>query len=133
VPCVLVVDDDPMICMAVESCLHRPGFDIILAAQAEAAVQALEAGHFDLMLLNVFIPRIDGFETIRFRRHIGSMAIIAMFGRLSAQPQTASEFLRMTLELGATLCLRRPFTPAALLSAVNTSLSVRATPAGVSN
>lgn len=134
VPCVLVVDDDPMVCMAIESCLHRLGFDVIIAEQAEAAAQALEATRFDLMLLNVFTPRIDGFEAIRiFRRHLGAMAVIAIFGLASSKRQTPSEFLRATLELGATLCLRKPFTPAALLAAVNTSLALRETPADFSN
>ena len=64
-PRVLVVDDDPMVCIAIEVCLTRKGFEVTVADGGEAGMRALEAADFDLMLIDVFMPHMRGFESIR--------------------------------------------------------------------
>ena len=64
-PRVLVVDDDPMVCVAIEVCLQRQGFEVTIADGGEAGMQALEASDFDVMLIDVFMPNMRGFESIR--------------------------------------------------------------------
>lgn len=124
VPRVLVVDDDPMVCVAIELCLTRQGFEVTVADGGEAGMRALESSSFDVMLIDVFMPHMRGFESIRmFHERMPEVPIVAMSGYAFANTERAPDFLRMTIELGAACCLRKPFTPNALLTTINECLN----------
>jgi CheY-like chemotaxis protein len=124
VPRVLVVDDDPMVCVAVEVCLKRQGFEVTVADGGEAGLRALDESGFDVMLIDVFMPHMRGFESVRiFHERAPYIPIIAMSGYAFANTERAPDFLRMTLKLGAARCLRKPFTANALLTTVNECLT----------
>src|SRR3989442_1082972 len=111
VPRVLVVDDDPMVCVAIEVCLQSQGFEVTIADGGAAGMRALEASDFDVMLIDVFMPHMRGFESIRmFHERRPDIPIVAMSGYAFANTERAPDFLRMTIELGAACCLRKPFT-----------------------
>jgi CheY-like chemotaxis protein len=118
---ILVVDDDPMVCMAIEVYLERRGFEVTIADGGETGLRALEDSAFDLMIVDIFMPHMRGFESIRiFHERAPTVPLIAMSGYAFANLDSpAPDFLRMALELGAARCLRKPFTPAALLTAIN--------------
>jgi CheY-like chemotaxis protein len=120
-----VVDDDPMVRVAIEVVLQREGFDVTVADGGEAGLKALETSTFDVMLIDIFMPHMRGFESIRvFRERAPTIPLIAMSGYAFANFDTPSpDFLQMILDLGATLCLRKPFTANALLAAINQSLA----------
>jgi CheY-like chemotaxis protein len=122
---ILVVDDDPMVCMAIEIYLQRSNFRVTIADGGEAGLRALENEQFDLMIVDIFMPHMRGFESIRiFHDRAPAIPLIAMSGYAFADLNSpAPDFLRMALELGAARCLRKPFTPAALLAAVKDSLA----------
>ena len=124
-PRILVVDDDPMVCVAIEVCLQRQGFEVTVADGGEAGMRALEASEFDVMLIDVFMPHMRGFESIRiFHERAPTIPLIAMSGYAFANLDSpAPDFLRMALELGATRCLRKPFAPVALLTVINECLA----------
>ena len=124
-PRILVVDDDPMVGATIEVLLQRQGFDVTLADGGETGLAALEAQAYDVMLVDIFMPHMRGFESIRiFHERAPGIPLVAMSGYAFADADTASpDFLRITLELGAAHCLRKPFTPAALLAAVNDCLN----------
>ncbi|MGQ0686465.1 response regulator [Bradyrhizobium sp.] len=126
-PRVLVVDDDPMVSLAIEVCLQRQGMEVTMADGGESGMRALAAQTFDVMIVDIFMPHMRGFESIRmFHERAPDIPLIAMSGYAFANADTSSpDFLRMTLELGATCCLRKPFTPKALLAAVNDCLAKR--------
>ncbi|MBR1143356.1 response regulator [Bradyrhizobium sp. AUGA SZCCT0431] len=132
-PRVLVVDDDPMVCVAIEVCLQSQGFDVTIADGGEAGMQALEASDFDVMLIDVFMPQMRGFQSIRtFHERRPEVPIIAMSGYGFANTDRAPDLLRLTIELGAACCLRKPFTPNALLTGVNECLTKPIQPARLS-
>jgi CheY-like chemotaxis protein len=122
---ILVVDDDPMVCMAIEVYLQRHNFQVKIADGGEVGLRALDAGAFDLMIIDIFMPHMRGFESIRiFHERAPSIPLIAMSGYAFANLNSpAPDFLRMALELGASRCLRKPFTPLALLTVINECLS----------
>ena len=124
-PRVLVVDDDQMVGITIEVCLQRHGFEVVVTDGGEAGIAALEASIFDAMLVDIFMPHMRGFESIRvFHQRAPTTPLIAMSGYAFAQTASPSpDFLRMALELGATRCLRKPFTPRTLLAAVNECLA----------
>jgi CheY-like chemotaxis protein len=114
-----------MVCGAIEVCLQRHGFEVTVADGADAGMRALEQSAFDVMLVDIFMPHMRGFESVRvFHERVPAVPIIAMSGYAFANATSPSpDFLRMTLELGATCCLRKPFTSEALLTAVNECLA----------
>jgi CheY-like chemotaxis protein len=122
---ILVVDDDPLVCRAIEIYLERHNFQVVVADGGEAGLRALEDTPFDLMIVDIFMPHMRGFESIRiFHERAPTVPLIAMSGYAFANLNSpAPDFLRMALELGASRCLRKPFTPAALQTAINECLS----------
>ena len=122
---VLVVDDDPMVCMAIEISLQHHGFAVTIADGGETGLRALEGARFDLMIVDIFMPHMRGFESVRvFHERAPAIPLIAMSGYAFANLDSpAPDFLRMALELGAARCLRKPFTPMALLTVINECLA----------
>src|SRR3984893_7143988 len=122
---ILVVDHDPLVCRPIEIYLERHNFEVVVADGGEAGLRALEGVAFDLMIVDIFMPHMRGFESIRIvHERAPSVPLIAMSGYAFANLNSpAPDFLRMALELGASRCLRKPFTPVALLAVINECLS----------
>src|SRR5215813_8811134 len=122
---ILVVDDDPMVCTAIGTLLQRHNFEVVVTDGGEAGLHALDHGSIDLMIVDIFMPHMRGFESIRiFHERAPAIPLVAMSGYAFANLNTpAPDFLRMALELGASRCLRKPFTPVALLTVINECLS----------
>ena len=122
---VLVVDDDPMVCMAIEVYLERHDFQVTIADGGEAGLRALEGASFDLMIIDIFMPHMRGFEAIRlFHNHAPTVPLIAISGyAFSGSEASGPDFMRMALRLGATRCLRKPFRPTTLLGVIDECLS----------
>jgi DNA-binding response OmpR family regulator len=59
---VLVVDDEPNIVMSLRFLMEREGFEVEVAPTGEAALKALDRGPADLVLLDIMMPALDGFE-----------------------------------------------------------------------
>ena len=57
---ILVVDDDPMVCMAIEIYLQRNHFRVTIADGGEAGLRALENEQVDLMMIGIFMPHMRG-------------------------------------------------------------------------
>jgi CheY-like chemotaxis protein len=122
---VLVVDDDPLVSLSIRLTLERHDFETVLADGGVSGLHALEAQRFDAMIVDIFMPEMRGFESVRvFHQRAPGVPLIAISGYAFAQHSApAPDFLRMAIELGATRCLRKPFTPAALLAAIAESLA----------
>ncbi|MET0968993.1 MAG: response regulator [Tardiphaga sp.] len=122
---ILVVDDDPLVSMSMRLTLERHGFAPVLADGGVSGLLALDQGPFDVMIIDIFMPYMRGFESVRvFHQRAPTVPLIAISGYAFAQLATpAPDFLRMAIELGATRCLRKPFAPAALIAAVTDSLA----------
>lgn len=54
-----------MVCMAIEIYLQRNNFQVTIAEGGEAGLRALEDGRFDLMMIDIFMPHMRGFEPMR--------------------------------------------------------------------
>jgi CheY-like chemotaxis protein len=121
---ILVVDDDPHICLAIRAWLKRYGFKVAVADGGTSGLVALDNSTFDLMIVDIFMPRMRGFESIRvFHNHAPTVPLIAISGYAFSNPESSSpDFLRMALRLGATRCLRKPFRPTTLLSVIDECL-----------
>jgi CheY-like chemotaxis protein len=121
---ILVVDDDPHICLAIRAWLKRYGFKVAIADGGPAGLVALDNSTFDLMIVDIFMPHMSGFESIRvFHQHAPTVPLIAISGyAFSGLEASSPDFVRMALRLGATRCLRKPFRPTTLLSVIDECL-----------
>ena len=122
---ILVVDDDPHTRLAIRTWLEQCGFRVAVADGGANGLAALDDSTFDLMIVDIFMPNMRGFESIRlFHQRAPTIPLVAMSGYAFANLDSpAPDFLRMALELGAARCLRKPFTPAALLAVLNECLA----------
>jgi DNA-binding response OmpR family regulator len=121
---ILVVDDDPHVGQAIRVWLQHHGFRVSTADGGPSGLAALGSGTFDLMMVDVFMPQMRGFESIRlFHERAPSVPLIAISGCAFAEVETsAPEFIRLATRLGATRCLRKPFKPTTLLAVIDECL-----------
>jgi two-component system alkaline phosphatase synthesis response regulator PhoP len=63
--CVLLAEDDPCLRLAAQTTLVRSGFTVVAAVDGEAALTAARAQHFDLILLDLLMPKMDGLDVLR--------------------------------------------------------------------
>src|SRR5713226_7205255 len=95
-PNILVVEDEPGIALGLEEDLTLEGYGVEIARDGDTAVRRAREGRFDLILLDVMLPRKDGFQVCReLRRGQVSTPIIL----LTAKTQEAEKVLG--LQLGA--------------------------------
>src|ERR1700682_2363089 len=115
---VLVIDDDQSVRMAIESLLRHQDCAVVLANSGQLASNILETTQFDVVMVDIFMPGMDGLETIKaFRKRAPTTPIVAMSGFrfCSSRVVLAPDFLGMAIKLGAACCLRKPFRPEQLM------------------
>lgn len=111
-PAVLLVDDDPTILSVLARRLAREGFDVRTAASGAAALAALERGWPAILVVDLMMPGMDGFELSRRVKRIADLPIIV----LSAVD--ASESKVRALEEYAEDYITKPFDPDELVARV---------------
>jgi DNA-binding response OmpR family regulator len=114
---VLIVEDEPSIALALLEDLHREGYQTEVAIDGEAGAQRAIEGGFDLVLLDVMLPKLDGFEVCRRVRRAGGTVPIIL---LTARGQEAEKV--MGLELGADDYVTKPYSARELRARVKAQL-----------
>ncbi len=112
---ILVVDDEPDILLLLRIHLTAAGHETVLAADGEQALERLQREPFDLVLLDVCMPIMDGWSVLEAIRE-PTRAVVMSGGPAPGE-------LRRAFELGAADYVRKPFLPERLLEAVNSALA----------
>ncbi|MCU0493569.1 MAG: response regulator transcription factor [Chloroflexaceae bacterium] len=113
---ILIVDDEPTIVEVVQLYLSREGFDVVTAADGQAALAAVAQRRPDLLILDLMLPHVDGLEVCRRVRAEGALPIIM----LTARDEEIDRILG--LELGADDYITKPFSPRELVARVKAVL-----------
>jgi two-component system, OmpR family, alkaline phosphatase synthesis response regulator PhoP len=112
---ILIVDDEPSIVISLQYLMGREGYQVDVAGDGEAALQAIEANPPDLVILDVMMPKLNGFDVCR---------------RIRAEPRWRSvRVLMLTakgrevemargLELGADAYVTKPFSTRELVAEI---------------
>jgi DNA-binding response OmpR family regulator len=110
--CVLVVDDEPRIAKFLKIRLEASGYEVLVAGNGLEALEKLQTHEPDLLVLDLVMPGIDGFETLRQVRSISSIPVIILSAR-----ETSIDKIK-GLEMGADDYLAKPFSPDELLARI---------------
>jgi CheY-like chemotaxis protein len=131
---ILIVDDDSAVQATIRILLERAGHSVVTASDGRKGLAIFEAGDFDLLFLDIFMPGMDGLETMRLiHQQRPLIPIIVISGRpIASDPGGGPDFLAMATKLGAVTSLQKPFKPAALLAAVEGCLEAAGRPSSSS-
>jgi DNA-binding response OmpR family regulator len=113
---VLVVDDEPIVREVLTRYLTREGYRVETAADGEAALRVVESGWADLVLLDLMLPKVDGYEVLRRTRATASIPVIMLTARGSETDRIVG------LEIGADDYVTKPFSPREVVARVRAVL-----------
>ena len=117
---ILVIDDEPDACRLLQYLFEREGHDIVLATRGQEGLQKAMEERIDLVILDVMMPGMDGYEVCR---------------RLRAEPQTArlpvvmltaragAKYERVGLGVGADVYIPKPISPTQLVAEVKAMIA----------
>lgn len=125
---VLVIDDQAHVRATILSILRHKGFEVVGTADGHSGLNAHREGNFDLAIVDVYLPGIDGVKVIKeLRSRNASLPIIAISGvELGASHYTALDIFPQAPGLSEIVCLRKPFRSTDLLVAVDKALAIAA-------
>jgi len=113
---ILVVDDEERMVRFIRLNLEHDGFEVIEAYRGMQAIEQLRSKLPDLILLDVMMPDIDGFEVLRIVREISHVPVIMLTAKGEEEDRIKG------LELGADDYITKPFSPRELVSRVRAVL-----------
>jgi DNA-binding response OmpR family regulator len=113
---VLVVDDEPIVRDVLARYLTRDGYEVETASDGEAAIAAYRERRPDLVLLDLMLPRIDGFEVFRRIRAEAQSPVIMLTARGAETERIVG------LEMGADDYVAKPFSPSEVVARVRAVL-----------
>jgi DNA-binding response OmpR family regulator len=122
-PRILLVDDDAELLAMLGEYLAPEGFEVETAADGESGVQRAVAGGFDLVVLDVMLPRLSGLEALRRLRRVSTVPVLM----LTAKGDDVDRIVG--LELGADDYLPKPFNPRELVARMRALLRRARAPA----
>ena len=120
---VLVVDDEPMVREVLERYLRNEGFDVSTAEDGPEALATFASDEPDLVLLDLMLPQIDGYEVFRRMRATAETPVIMLTARGEETDRVVG------LELGADDYVTKPFSPREVVARVRAVLRRTGQPA----
>lgn len=110
---ILVVDDDAIVMKSCKRILEAEGFEVATVPSADDALEAIRKYDFDLLLIDVKMPKRDGMYLMReIKKDLPKIPIIVMSGYPT--PETIADVLK----LGATQFIPKPFRPDELIKVI---------------
>ena len=114
---ILIVEDDLAIAVALEDDLRLEGYAVEVVQDGEAAVTRARDGEFDLILLDVMLPKKDGFDVCRELRRAGVASMIMLLTARTAETEKV-----LGLDLGADDYVTKPYSPKELRARIRALL-----------
>ncbi len=115
-PKILVVDDEERDLRLMEAMLAPEGYEVVLAHSGEEGLEKIRETHPDIVLLDIVMPGMNGFEVLRILRQQSNIPVIM----LTAKKEVTSA--RDAFHLGADDYVRKPFMKGELLARIRTKL-----------
>jgi two-component system, OmpR family, alkaline phosphatase synthesis response regulator PhoP len=125
---ILIIEDDDSICLGLRMNLEAEGYTVSVAMDGEDGLSRIRTEPFDLVILDVMLPKVNGFEIVRQLRDEGRHLPVVMLSARGAEMDKV-----MGLELGAEDYITKPFGLAELLARVKAVLRRDAIARGTSD
>jgi DNA-binding response OmpR family regulator len=116
---ILIVDDEPNIVVPLEFLMKREGYEVAIAADGQAALAALAERPPDLVILDVMLPRMNGFEVCR---HIRADPRWSGLKILMLTAKGRESEMQKGIELGADAYVTKPFSTRDLVARIRAML-----------
>lgn len=114
---ILVVEDDPSIQLGLRMNLEKEGYAVTVAEDGATGLDELRTGDFDLLILDVMLPRLNGYELLRSKLHEAiPTPVLVLSARTDAEDKVRG------LDLGADDYITKPFSVPELLARVRAAL-----------
>jgi len=111
---IVVADDDPLVQHTCKHCLEAAGYRVVLVDSGAGALRAVMDGNASVVLLDIFMPDMDGIETLlSIKKQSPSTPVIVMTG---GGARVRMDFLDAAKLFGADGIMQKPFTAEHLLS-----------------
>lgn len=107
---VLIVEDESVLLKAAKLFFEKEGFEVWTAMSGNEAILKFEAGRFDLILLDIMLPNVSGWELCRKFRKVDDVPIIMLTARIE------DDDILLGFELGADDYVTKPYSPKVLLA-----------------
>jgi CheY-like chemotaxis protein len=123
---ILVIDDDEAVRQATLIMLEARGFDVVAVEDGQSGLEAVKAGAFDAVIVDLFMPGMDGLATTRaIHQHSPATPIIAVSGFMfRGRCPSMPDFHPMAMEAGAVAALYKPLRPSEVLQAIADAMGV---------
>ena len=124
---ILIIDDEEGVRKATTFMLEEHGFAVVATDNGQSGVDAIKSGPFDAVIVDLFMPGMDGLATTRaIHQHSPSTPIIAVSGFMfRGRCPTMPDFHPMAIEAGAIATLYKPLQPSELVQAVTNAMAAR--------
>jgi DNA-binding response OmpR family regulator len=119
---ILVADDDFLYRTLFSASLEEAGYEVDCVSNGAEALAALEVKPFDLLLLDLFMPELDGFSTLKRLQQRGILPGLPVV--IVSATDEADSFVRC-IKAGALDMIPKPFEPVVLLTRVSAALSLK--------
>ena len=113
---VLIIDDDEKLLRLLKQYLERSDFSVVTESNPLTGIKLHNEHHFDIVILDLMMPQMNGFDVCREIRSAGATPVIMMSARKD------SETHGMALAAGSTLFLAKPFSPLLLVEHIRSVL-----------
>jgi CheY-like chemotaxis protein len=96
-PHILIIDDEPLVCWSLENSLSKKGYRLTTINTGEQAIQLLSSGRFDLVITDLELPSVDGFEVaMAVKRYLPNVPIIMISA--SSDPNCRERAKELSIE-----------------------------------
>jgi len=117
---ILIVDDEPNIVMSLEYAFQKKGHEVFIARDGVEALEIIENNDIDTMVLDIMMPEVDGYETIK---RVKSTPDLSDMKIVFLSAKNKKEDIEQGLSLGADQYFTKPFSVKKLITAVEELLA----------
>lgn len=121
-PRVLVVDDDSALCGLIEYKLKQKGYEVVLAGDGQQALEQMNSHKYDILVLDIMMPKIDGFYLLR---EIQKSKTKAPRATIVLSARREEEDILKAFELGAVDYVAKPFSLNVLIARIDLALKYK--------
>lgn len=118
---ILIADDEPNILLSLDFLMRKNGFNVFLARDGDEAIELIKKEHPDVVLLDIMMPTVDGYEVCEFIRKEANLAHVKVVF-LTAKGKNEDQ--QKGYDVGADLYITKPFSTKELVKQIKELVAI---------